>query len=87
VARLYQRNRLLTDDFFSGRPWSIGLRRFLDPQGAASLDLSVLPLRRDAPVYFETVQPVDFASRGQSVGVDSMRLVPEYQLELSTAGH
>jgi len=85
VARLYQGNRLLTDDFFNGRPWCVGLRRFLDPKSAASLDLSVLPLRQDAPVYFETARPVDFPLRGQTVGIESMSLVPEYQLVLTPA--
>jgi hypothetical protein len=85
VARLYRGSQLLTDNFFNGRPWCIGLRRFLDPQGATNFDLSVLPLRRDAPVYFETPKPLDFPSHGQSVGVDSMRLIPEYQLVLTPA--
>jgi hypothetical protein len=87
VARLSQGSRLLTDDFFNGRPWCIGLRRFLDPQGGTDLDLSVLPLRKDAPVYFETDRAIDFSSHGQSVGIDSMRLVPEYEIVLSSAGN
>jgi hypothetical protein len=85
IARLYQGKRLLTDDFFNGRPWCVGLRRFLDPKGATRLDLSVLPLRSDAPVYFETATPIDFPQGGQAVGISSMSLVPEYQLVLAPA--
>jgi beta-galactosidase len=53
VARLYSGHTLLTDDFYDGQPWSVGLSRFLDPRGSSTFDLSILPLRRDAPLYLE----------------------------------
>lgn len=84
LARLYSRNQLLTDDFYNGKPWLVGLRRFLDSTGAGKFELSVLPLRKDAPVYFETQAPPAYAANGQVGKVDSLRLVPEYQLIVNT---
>ena len=83
VARFYSGSRLLTDDFYNGRPWSIGLRRFLDASGGGSFDLSILPLRRDAPVYFELPAPLDFPPQGQIDALDKITLIPQYQLVLS----
>jgi len=84
VARLYSNHRLLTDDFYNGLPWSIGLRRFLDPQNAGIFQLDILPLRMDAPVYMELSSPPDFSAKGQVDKLDSIRLVPEYQLVINT---
>lgn len=80
VARFYSGHRLLTDNFYNGQPWMIGLKRFLNPQGGGKFTLSILPLRSDAPVYFELPHKLDFPPDGQIDSLDSIRLVPEYQL-------
>ncbi len=82
VARFSSAGGLLTDDFFNGRPWSIGLARFLSPSSAGSFDLNILPLRSDAPVYFELAKPAAFGPNGQIDRLESIRLVPEYELVL-----
>jgi len=92
VARLSAGHKLLDDDFYNGKTWEIGLGRFLkapgsaDP-GSANFELSILPLRSDAPVYLELPKAPDFAPNGQIVKLDSVRLVPEYQLILDSASH
>lgn len=82
VARLYSGSRLLDDDFFTGQPWRLGLKQLLGSQPAATLDLAVAPLRRDAPLYFELTKPLEFDAHGQAASVQSIRLVPEYELTL-----
>jgi hypothetical protein len=84
VARLYSGDHLLDDDFYNGKPWTIGLKRFLAAQGASNFELNILPLRKDAPVYFETATPPEFGANGQAVSLDSVTLVPEYQLEIDS---
>ena len=84
IARLYSGNQMLTDNFYNGQVWSIGLRRFLNSKNN-SLALSVLPLRSDAPVYLELSEPLEFPRNGQINRLDSLLLVPEYQLELTSA--
>ena len=86
LARLTANHKLLDDDFYNGKPWMVGLSRFLAPNGSGNFDLSILPLRKDAPVYFELPAPVQFEKNGQIDKLDSIRLVPEYQLVI-TAGH
>jgi hypothetical protein len=83
MARLYAEHRLLDDDFYNGNPWRIGLRRFLDGSGAGNFELSVLPLRKDAPVYFENPAPPVYGENGQIGKIDGLRLVPDYQLVLN----
>ena len=87
VARLSANHRLLTDNFSNGKPWSIGLTRFLAPRGTSTFELSILPLRKDAPVYFELADPPRFPPDGQIGKLDDIRLIPEYELEITLAGN
>jgi len=84
VARLSAGSKLLTDNLYNGEAWSIGLRRFIEPK-PNSFELSILPLRKDAPVYFELTRDPGFAANGQIDTIEDLRLVPEYQLVLTDA--
>ena len=48
-ARLYVNGNLVADNFNYGRPFLYGLWRL--PQGAASLELRILPMQQEMPVY------------------------------------
>ena len=85
LARLTANHKLLDDDFYNGEPWMVGLSRFLASNGSGNFELSILPLRKDAPVYFELPRPLQFGQNGQIDKLDSLRLVPEYQLEITSA--
>jgi beta-galactosidase len=87
VARLSSGGRLLDDNFYNGKTWTVGLKRFLAPQGPSTFDLSILPLRKDAPVYLETATPPEFATNGQDISLEGVTLVPEFQLEIDTNTH
>lgn len=50
VARLYADGRLVADNFYYGRPFLYGLWRL--PEDCESLELRILPLQKDLPVYF-----------------------------------
>jgi hypothetical protein len=82
LARLTAGNTLITDNFYNGQTWSIGLRKYLESK-ADAFGLTIVPLRRDAPVYFELNHPPAFGSNGQAVAIENVRLVPEYQLVLT----
>jgi beta-galactosidase len=84
IARFFAGNQMLTDNFYNGQVWSIGLRRFLNSKNN-SFTLSVLPLRKDAPVYLELLEPLEFPRSGQIDRLDDLHLVPEYQLEMTGA--
>jgi hypothetical protein len=82
VARLYDNGRLVDDNFFNGQTWHVGLKQLLGGTVPRELELRVLPLRRDAPVYFELAQPVEFSAAGQAARVGPVRLEPEYAMRL-----
>ena len=48
-ARLYADGRLIADNFYYGRPFLYGLWRL--PKGCTALELRILPLQPDAPIY------------------------------------
>lgn len=50
VARLYADGKLVADNFYNGRPFLMGLWRL--PQGCKTLELRILPLQKEMPVYF-----------------------------------
>lgn len=48
-ARLYADGKLIADNFYYGRPFLYGLWRL--PSGVSRLELRILPLQENAPVY------------------------------------
>ena len=63
VARLYADGRLIADNFYNGRPFLFGLWR-LTP-GTKELELRILPLQKDMPVYFP--READVRTAGEEV--------------------
>jgi hypothetical protein len=84
VARLYAGGSPgpspIDDNFYNGEPWIIGLKRFA-PRLDAPLQLQVLPLRDDAPVYFDPDYKPQFSGK-QVAAVASITAVPEYEVVL-----
>ena len=50
VARLYADGHLIDDNFYDGHPFRYALWRL--PAGCRQLELRILPLQKDMPVYF-----------------------------------
>jgi beta-galactosidase len=78
VGRLSANGHLLDDNFYNGLPWSIGLRRFTEQIRNAQLELIVLPLRKDSPVFLEKQFRPDFKDAPQIERLNSLTLVPQY---------
>ena len=49
-ARLYCNGQLIADNFYNGRPMLFGLWRL--PAGTTELELRILPLQENMPIYF-----------------------------------
>ncbi|HEU4883690.1 MAG TPA: beta-galactosidase [Longimicrobium sp.] len=80
-ARLYAGGELLTDNFFNGLPWRVGLKRYADALRRGPLELQILPLRADAPVFIPaSLRPTDFGAGGQRAEVQAVEAIPEYEL-------
>ena len=50
VARLYVNGKLVADNFYNGRRFLFGLWRL--PEGCTEMELRILPLQENMPVYF-----------------------------------
>ncbi|MGA2230105.1 MAG: beta-galactosidase [Tepidisphaeraceae bacterium] len=50
AARAYIGDRLIDDDFYYGKPWEIGLKRFAPDVLSKGITLKILPLRADSTV-------------------------------------
>jgi hypothetical protein len=81
VARLYVDGKLLTDNFYNGAPWLIGLDR-IPIQQWDKLELKLLPLREHAPIYLpENAWPA-FPAGGAVARVKDVQVLPEYEVVL-----
>ena len=51
VARIYLDGKLLTDNFYNGNAFDLGLKRFAPDIYQKELLLKILPLQKSAPIY------------------------------------
>jgi len=73
VARLYADGRLIDDNFYNGRPFQYDLS--LLPDGCRQLELRILPLQADAPIYIPRQGKFPFASAKAVERVEAITLV------------
>jgi hypothetical protein len=81
-ARFLSGSHLLADNFFNGTEWQIGLKRFLSGPSSATFSLQILPLSRQAPIFFEPGMQPRFGNDGQAGALDSVEALPEYEVDL-----
>ncbi len=62
-ARLYAGGKLVADNFYNGRPFLMGLWRL--PEDCRKLELRILPLEKNMPVYFP--READVSKPGEEV--------------------
>ena len=80
IARIYAGGRLFTDSFYNGSTLEIGLNRISPQELDDGLELRILPLRRDTPIYLPAGAWPAFAANGEAVKLDEVRLIPEYEV-------
>lgn len=81
VARVLLDGVLLTDNFYNGDPFEVGLKRHAPDVYAGDLRLQILPLRPDAPIYL----PRDAWPGGDADGMAALRtveVIEEQEVEL-----
>jgi len=86
VARLYDGQRLLADDFYKGTIWEIGLKRFASEALGKNLELQVMPLRKDAKIYLPHNAWPQFPPSGEIADVSGIQAVPEYEVRVNLGG-
>jgi beta-galactosidase len=78
VARFYAGGKLLTDNFYNGAPWLIGLDR-VPCRDWDRLVLKILPLRNQAPIYLPNGARPAPSPDGQVVKLNEVQTVAEYE--------
>ena len=80
IAQIYLGDRLIADDFYTGRPWELGLKGFKNDLQKDSLVLKISPLLKDAWIYFENPPKFD---RESMVRLLDIKAIPEYSLSIT----
>lgn len=83
VGRLYSGDLMLDDNFFNGTTWEVGLKRFGPDVFEHGLDLKILPLRKDAPIYIPGNMWPSFDGASQVSELKSVTASPEYEVTLA----
>jgi beta-galactosidase len=84
VARLTQNNHLLTDDFYNGNPWKVGLKRFSEDGQIPQLELSILPLKKDVPIFLEDRVREQLPLGPEALELKTVTVLPIYQMGVDT---
>jgi hypothetical protein len=83
VARVILDGKLLTDDFYNGNAFDIGLRRHAPRILNGDLRIAILPLRKDAPIYLGKEARPDFGKTESLVELQRVEIIPRYQAQLT----
>jgi beta-galactosidase len=86
IARIYAGGKLFTDNFYNGSAWEVGLRRFSPQQLQQGLELRILPLREDTPIYLPAGARPTFPASGEIAKLLSVGVIPEYEV-IRDLGH
>ena len=75
--------KLIADDFYNGNAFEVGLRRHAPAILSADLRIAILPLRRNAPIYIAESARPDFGQAADIATLQSIEIIPRYQLRLT----
>jgi hypothetical protein len=87
VARLTLNGKLIDDNFYAGRTFDLGLNRYAPEILTGDLRLEILPLRKDAPVFFEPKDAPDFGGQDSLLKLQSAKIVNRYEVEFTPVTH
>ncbi len=76
--------KLVTDEFYKGIPWEVGLKRFVDEKSAREMTFYFRPIYKNAPFLVDIPARAipDFGSNGRYISIDSVKFVPEYRVNI-----
>ncbi len=83
VARVYAGEQFLTDNFYNGKVFEIGLKRFGSEVYEKGLTLKILPLQKDAPVYLQPGAKPVFGTANSMVALPAVETYEQYSIRLS----
>ena len=85
VARLTLNGRLIDDNFYAGRSFDLGLKRYAPEIFTGDLRLEILPLRKDTPIYLEPKDRPDFGRKKSLANIQSVEIINHNPLKFTPA--
>jgi len=83
VARVLLNGRLVTDNYYNGCEFDLGLRRYAPEILNGELRVEILPLRKDAPIYLAEKAKPDFGKADNVVALTGVELVFRDEVRLT----
>ena len=83
VARVYCGDTLLTDNFYNGSVFEVGLRRYAPDIYQKGLTLKILPLKKDTPIYLPKEAQPDFGSSESFLELTSVKITEQPEIKVS----
>ena len=84
VARLMLNGRFVTDDFYNGNTFEIGLPRHFMDAATDDLRIAILPLQSNAPIYMAKEARPAFENADSVATIRSVEIDPIYTLQLTS---
>ncbi len=81
AARFTLNGRLMDDNFYSGRPFDLGLKRYAPEILNGDLRLEIVPLQKDTPIFIEPKARPDFAGKESLVKLQPLEIVNRYEVK------
>lgn len=83
VARVYLDGKLLTDNFYNGKSMLLGLKRYAPAIYEGDLTVEILPFQKDAPIYLQRGNEIDFKGTGSYVQLSKVDGYEKRQVKLT----
>jgi beta-galactosidase len=87
VARLTLNGRLIDDNFYNGKPFDLGLKRFAPEVLNGDLRLAILPLCQDTPIYLAAEARPKFGKAASMARVNQLEVVNRYCADFKPSFH
>jgi hypothetical protein len=85
VARLTLDGKLIDDNFYNGKEFDLGLKRYAPEILTGDLRLEILPLQKSAPIYLEPKARPDFGGRESIATVQNVEVINRHKAGLNPA--
>src|SRR5262249_38079410 len=83
VARVMVDGKFITDDFYNGNAFDIGLRRHAPEILKGDLRIAILPLQKKAPIYMADTARPDFGEADSVAAIQSVDIISRYHAQLN----
>jgi hypothetical protein len=83
VARIELNGKLLTDNFFNGKVFELGLKRYAPEIYGKTLTLRILPLAKNAPIYLHGQSELNFGNKGYVLSLKGVQVTENRTVALT----